>query len=61
MWGEDDRIIPIGHGHAAAELVPGCRFELVPGAGHYPHEDDPDLFARVVTDFVHTTQPRTPG
>ena len=45
VWGEDDRIIPSGHGYAAAELVPGCRFELIPGAGHYPHEDDPELFA----------------
>ena len=58
VWGEDDRMIPSGHGSAAAELVPGCRFELVPGAGHYPHEDDPELFARLVADFVATTQPR---
>ena len=59
VWGEDDRIIPSDHGSAAAELVPGCRFELIPGAGHYPHEDDPELFARVVSDFVATTEPRT--
>jgi pimeloyl-ACP methyl ester carboxylesterase len=58
VWGEDDRIIPSDHGSAAAELVPGCRFELIPGAGHYPHEDDPELFARVVSDFVATTEPR---
>jgi pimeloyl-ACP methyl ester carboxylesterase len=58
VWGEHDRMIPSAHGSAAAELIPGCRFELVPGAGHYPHEDDPDLFAGVVTDFMATTQPR---
>ena len=58
VWGEDDRIIPSSHGSAAAALVPDCRFELVPGAGHYPHEDDPGLFARVLADFVATTQPR---
>lgn len=58
VWGEDDRIIPKGHGAAAADLVPGCRFELVPDAGHYPHEDDPELFASLLADFVATTRPR---
>lgn len=59
VWGEDDRIIPSGHGYAAADLIPGCRFELIPGAGHYPHEDNPDLFASLVANFIATTQPRT--
>ncbi|GEP32691.1 hydrolase [Nocardioides szechwanensis] len=59
VWGEDDRMIPSGHGHVAADLIPGSRLELVPGAGHYPHEDDPERFARVVADFMATTRPRT--
>jgi pimeloyl-ACP methyl ester carboxylesterase len=59
VWGHKDRMIPSSHGRDAAELIPDCRFELVPGAGHYPHEDDPELFARVVADFVATTQPRS--
>ena len=58
VWGEDDRIIPNKHGRAAAELVPDCRFELIPGAGHYPHEDEPELFASLFADFIATTQPR---
>lgn len=58
VWGEHDRMIPSRHGRAAAELVPGCRFELIPGAGHYPHEDNPELFASLVADFIATTQPR---
>lgn len=59
VWGEDDRMIPSGHGYAAADLIPGSRFELIPGAGHYPHEDSPDLFASLVANFIATTQPRT--
>ena len=59
VWGEDDRMIPSGHGYTAADLIPGCRFELVPGAGHYPHEDNPDLFASLVANFIATTQSRT--
>jgi pimeloyl-ACP methyl ester carboxylesterase len=58
VWGEDDRMIPSGHGGAAADLIPGCRFELIPGAGHYPHEDSPDLFVSLVANFVATTQSR---
>jgi pimeloyl-ACP methyl ester carboxylesterase len=58
VWGEDDRIIPSRHGSEAAELIPGCRFELVPGAGHYPHEDSPELCAGILADFVATTRPR---
>jgi pimeloyl-ACP methyl ester carboxylesterase len=58
VWGEDDRMIPSGHGAAAADLIPGCRFELIPGAGHYPHEDSPDLFVSLVANFVATTQSR---
>ena len=52
-------MIPSSHGRTAAELIPDCRFELVPGAGHYPHEDDPRLFAGVVRDFMATTRPRS--
>ncbi|MDP2773932.1 MAG: alpha/beta fold hydrolase [Nocardioides sp.] len=58
VWGDKDRMIPSGHGHAAADLIPDSRLEIVPGAGHYPHEDDPDLFADVVADFIATTEPR---
>jgi pimeloyl-ACP methyl ester carboxylesterase len=59
VWGENDRMIPSGHGDAAADLIPDCRLELIPGAGHYPHEDSPDLFASLVTNFIATTQSRT--
>jgi pimeloyl-ACP methyl ester carboxylesterase len=59
VWGERDRMIPSAHGQVAADLIPGSRFELIPGAGHYPHEDSPELFASLVADFATSTQPRT--
>jgi pimeloyl-ACP methyl ester carboxylesterase len=58
VWGDRDRMIPIDHGRTATELVPDSRFEAIPGAGHYPHEDDPERFTRVVVDFMATTHPR---
>ena len=57
MWGESDRIIPAHHGAEAHEAMPGSRFESFPGAGHFPHRDDPLRFARVLDDFIRSTEP----
>jgi pimeloyl-ACP methyl ester carboxylesterase len=57
LWGERDRIIPAEHGRAAAEMIPGCRFELFPDSGHFPHRDEPRRFVKVLTDFIDTTEP----
>jgi pimeloyl-ACP methyl ester carboxylesterase len=57
VWGERDRIIPISHGRDAAKLLPNARLDVVPGAGHYPHEDDPARFAAALSDFVASTTP----
>jgi pimeloyl-ACP methyl ester carboxylesterase len=57
IWGERDRIIPVHHGRGAHELMPHSRFEVLPGAGHFPFNDDPDWFVEIVTDFIRTTDP----
>ena len=56
VWGEKDSIIPVAHGAAAHEAMPGSRFEVFPRAGHLPHDADPDRFARILTDFCNTTE-----
>jgi len=57
IWGDRDRIIPIDHGRAAHELMPGSRFEVFHGAGHFPHRDDPVRFAEVLREFLESTDP----
>jgi pimeloyl-ACP methyl ester carboxylesterase len=57
IWGERDSIIPVAHGRAAHEAMPGSRLEVFPGAGHMPHHDDPERFAALLTDFCATTEP----
>jgi pimeloyl-ACP methyl ester carboxylesterase len=57
MWGERDPIIPVEHGRAAHRLVSGSRLEIFPGAGHFPHLDDPLRFVGVLTDFIERTDP----
>jgi pimeloyl-ACP methyl ester carboxylesterase len=56
VWGERDSIIPVTHGTAAHEAMPGSRLEVFPGAGHMPHDADPDRFAAILTDFCDTTE-----
>jgi pimeloyl-ACP methyl ester carboxylesterase len=56
VWGEKDSIIPVEHGEAAHEAMPGSRFEVFPGAGHMPHDADPERFAELLIDFCTTTE-----
>src|SRR4051794_19418924 len=56
IWGERDPIIPIEHGRAAAELIPGTRFEVFPDSGHFPHRDESRRFVKVLSDFMETTE-----
>jgi pimeloyl-ACP methyl ester carboxylesterase len=57
IWGERDRIIPVEHGRAAHEMIPGSRFEAFPNAGHFPHRDEPRRFVKTLVDFIETTDP----
>jgi len=52
VWGSKDRMIPAWHALSAQRAVPDCRVELFEGAGHFPHLDDPDRFARVLREFI---------
>ena len=56
-------MIPTSHAARAAELAPKARIEILPNSGHFPHKDHPELFVKVLHDFVRTTtRPRgTPG
>ncbi len=52
VWGSKDRMIPAWHALSAQRALPECRVELFEGAGHFPHLDDPDRFARVLREFM---------
>jgi pimeloyl-ACP methyl ester carboxylesterase len=55
IWGEEDRIIPVAHGYAAHDAVPGSRFEVLPGVGHFPHVESPAAVVEILDDFIATT------
>jgi pimeloyl-ACP methyl ester carboxylesterase len=57
VWGERDSVIPVAHAAAAHEAMPGSRLEVFAGAGHMPHDADPEHFAALLTDFCDSTEP----
>jgi pimeloyl-ACP methyl ester carboxylesterase len=57
VWGERDNTIPLAHGLATHEAVPGSRFETLPRAAHFPHIEDPAGLAAVLADWLETTDP----
>ncbi|MXG90969.1 alpha/beta fold hydrolase [Nocardioides flavescens] len=59
IWGRDDQVIPVKHAGNAAALAPDARVEVIPNSGHFPHKDHPQRFARVVHEFIRSTQPAT--
>ena len=57
VWGSRDPIVPAAHAETVRRLVPSARVEVFPGAGHWPHLDDPERFCTVLGDFLDTTEP----
>jgi pimeloyl-ACP methyl ester carboxylesterase len=57
IWGEHDRMIPVAHGRAAHEAMPGSRCIVYERAGHFPHRDHPWRFAGDLLEFIEGTEP----
>ncbi len=46
VWGDADPIIPVAHAHTAHAAMPASRLEILPGVGHFPHAEEPELLRR---------------
>ena len=57
VWGGRDNTIPIAHGKALHESVPGSHFVTLPGAAHFPHIEDPAGLADALRDWLASTEP----
>jgi pimeloyl-ACP methyl ester carboxylesterase len=60
VWGDADVFQRAEEGAAAAEHIPGARFELVSG-GHLPWLDDPTTCAALMTRFLDDLAAGTTG
>jgi len=52
VWGAQDRIVTPDYGRAYAAAIPRAQFTLIDQAGHFPHIEQPEQFARQVLSFV---------
>ncbi len=52
LWGSHDRMLSEAYGRAFCAMIPNARFELIERAGHFPHQEQPQLFAERVLAFA---------
>ena len=50
--GSEDRLTPRVHAEYLQRSVPAARLEVIAGAGHIPHLEQPEVFTRLVRDFL---------
>lgn len=52
IWGEDDGVVPVAHGAAYADAIPGATLKVVPKSGHAPAFEHPAEVAEMIGSFV---------
>jgi len=52
LWGAHDRMLSEAYGRAYCAMIPGARFEMMERAGHFPHQEQPKVFAEQVLAFA---------
>jgi pimeloyl-ACP methyl ester carboxylesterase len=57
LWGAGDRILSESYGRSYCAAIAGARFELIERAGHFPHIEQPEIFADRIFAFVEETSP----
>jgi haloalkane dehalogenase len=52
LWGGDDRFSPPAGARRFAREIPAATMEILPGVGHFLHEDAPALVGSRIRDFL---------
>ncbi|WP_280478428.1 alpha/beta fold hydrolase [Nocardia asiatica] len=52
LWTSDDPTADVGEGRRIASMIPGARFEVMPGCGHWPQYEDAKTFNALHLDFL---------
>jgi pimeloyl-ACP methyl ester carboxylesterase len=52
LWGRNDRILPVDAGKYLRSKIKASTLTVLDGVGHVPHWETPDVFNRLVTDFL---------
>jgi pimeloyl-ACP methyl ester carboxylesterase len=57
VWGALDRVLPVAHAHRAQAACPHLDVRVLPGCGHSPHLECPDLLLTVLEHFLPRHRP----
>jgi pimeloyl-ACP methyl ester carboxylesterase len=52
IWGENDEDTPLADARIMQGLIVGARLEIIPGAGHFPYQDNFAAFESVLPAFM---------
>jgi pimeloyl-ACP methyl ester carboxylesterase len=52
VHGVEDGIVPVKWAERAHNLMKNSKIEVIPGCGHLPPVEKPDLFNRIVGNFL---------
>ncbi|MCW2958058.1 MAG: alpha/beta hydrolase [Solirubrobacterales bacterium] len=61
IWGEDDPVIPIGHGHRGHLAMSGSEFVVLEGVGHFPPLQAPEAMVDAIEAFLARVPPSQPS
>ena len=59
LWAENDKIFPRAHGKRLARLLPQGEFALIPDSRTFIPEEQPELLATAIGDFLAARPTRT--
>ncbi|MDH3493271.1 MAG: alpha/beta hydrolase [Acidobacteriota bacterium] len=58
IWGEGDTVIPRANGEKLYDRMLNSRLIVLKDCGHIPHEEKPELFVELVTEFCRDSAGR---
>ncbi|MFC1844308.1 alpha/beta fold hydrolase [Thermodesulfobacteriota bacterium] len=52
VWGREEKSIPLSVGREMHRILKGSQLEIFDQAGHCAHDDQPEMFNQLVSDFL---------
>ncbi|MCK4355372.1 alpha/beta hydrolase [Candidatus Parcubacteria bacterium] len=52
IWGDKDNMTPISDAYLMDKEIPNSKLEILPGIGHFPYTENPEILAQKIRKFV---------
>lgn len=53
VWGKEDKLFSPEYGETTAKIIPNAKFHLIQDAGHLSLIDQPEIFNKILKDFLN--------